>query len=219
LIKLDFGIKDYDEILLLQTRLVELKKDNTNIEDFFLIGEHLHVITMGRRPNQESNLKVSLKLLESKNIKLRHISRGGFATYHGPGQIVGYPIYNLVENKIGVRQFINKLEEIIISVLSEFNITSYRKPGLIGVWTDSGKIASIGVGVRKGISFHGFSLNVNTDLGYFNYIKPCGLENIKITSMKDVIGSFVLIDEVKKICFKKTLSVFNQKKIKYEVLT
>lgn len=206
---LDFGIKDYDEILCLQKRLVKLKSEGKEAENFLLIGEHFHVITLGKRPKQEANLKVDLKEVDSKNIKIRKVHRGGFATYHGPGQIVGYPIIDLRRNNLGIKTFIEKLEEVLISTLEHFNIHGIRKPGYIGIWVDENKIASIGVGIKRSITFHGFSLNVNTDLSYFDYIIPCGLNGVKMTSLEKEMEKKVSIKDVKHICIKQISKVFN----------
>jgi len=212
---LDFKIKDYDKILYLQRKLVELKIKNEN-KDFFLIGEHPHVITFGKRPGQEENLKVKLKNLYSENIKVRKISRGGFVTYHGPGQIVGYPIFDLRENNVGIRTFMNRLQEALIMTLKRFDIDGYTRPNLIGVWVNGGKIASIGLGVKKGISFHGFALNVNTDLKYFNYIVPCGISNIKMTSIEKIIGFKISLNRVKKECTEQILKNFKKKNNQFQ---
>lgn len=210
MIKLDFGVKDYDEILLLQKRCIRLIKKEESGQDFFLIGQHYPVITLGIRPNQEANLKIGFEKLHSEGIKVREIHRGGFATYHGPGQIVGYPIFNLRKNKLKIREFIDKLEEVMILTLSEFNISAERKKGFVGVWINGKKIASIGVGVKKGISYHGFALNVNTELKNFRYIVPCGLTDVKMTSMEEIKKHKVVLQRVKYECINYIKKVFGK---------
>lgn len=203
---IDFGIKDFDEILILQEAISEDIRRGLR-ENCCLIGEHYNVITLGRRPNQKSNLK--LQDCNLNNIKIRKISRGGFATYHGPGQIVAYPLINLTKYGLSIRSYISQLEQIIINILEEFNIKAVKKTGYIGIWVEDAKIASIGVGVKRGISLHGFAINICTDLDYFSYIVPCGIKNLKMTSIEKVLNREVSLKKVKKICKLKILEYYN----------
>ncbi len=207
MVKLDFGIRDYDEVLSLQKYFVDLNVKKPG-QDYFLIGEHYPVITLGIRPQQKRNLKATSAQFHSKNIKIREIRRGGFATYHGPGQIVGYPIFNLRRNNLKVKEFIYKIESALMLTLKKFDIAACRKKGLIGVWVKDKKIVSIGVGVNRGISYHGFALNVNTDLSKFDYIIPCGLANIKMVSMQKIKNSKISLSKVKKECINSIMDIF-----------
>jgi len=151
-----------------------------------LFLEHPHVITLGRRGNR-SHLLVSPEVLQEKGVSLFHVERGGDVTYHGPGQMVLYPILNMKEYGYGLARYVGQLEEVAIRVLHDFGIVGKRDPRNRGVWVGGDKIASTGVAVKRWVSFHGLALNYETDLSYFDLIDPCGLEGIKMTSMARVL--------------------------------
>ena len=179
----------------------ELRKQLTrevasgNITNTLLLLEHPHTFTLGRRGKREDVLVTDDKI-SALGASLHEVDRGGEATYHGPGQIIAYPIINLSEWG-GPIKYVRCLEKIIIDTLSDFNISSGQIEGLTGVWTDGHKIASIGVRISRGVASHGFSLNVNTDLSYFNHIVPCGMTNREITSMHNSIQKEIDMDLVR----------------------
>jgi lipoyl(octanoyl) transferase len=179
----DLGRARFAEALEKQHELVELRKSG-EISDRLLIVEHLHVVTMGRNGRHE-NLLAEPELLARSGIEFYETDRGGDVTYHGPGQIVGYPILDLREWKRDVHAYVRAIEQVIIDALAEFGIAAGREGGATGVWTSEGKIAAIGVHISRWVTSHGFALNVDTDLNYFRYIVPCGLTK-PVTSMRSL---------------------------------
>jgi len=176
------GSMDYQAALELQLDFLE-KRINGEINDTLIFLQHTPTITIGRSGNKD-NLLISEKILEQKKIKYYEVNRGGDITYHGPGQIVCYPIIDLKDHTKDVHKYLRTLEQIIIDVLLEFDIEARRIEGLTGVFVKHSKIASIGVGIKRWVTFHGLSLNINTDLSYFDFIVPCGLNNNPVTSIK-----------------------------------
>jgi lipoyl(octanoyl) transferase len=176
----ELGRIDYARALDLQQRLVADRKQGA-IADQLLLLEHPHVITMGRN-GQLANLLASGEILERAGISFFPTDRGGDVTYHGPGQLVGYPILDLREWKRDVGAYVRAIEQTIIDTLAEYGIAAGRIPKLTGVWVDGRKIAAIGVHISRWVTSHGFALNVSTDLAYFQYIVPCGLTK-PVTSM------------------------------------
>jgi lipoate-protein ligase B len=158
------------------------------LPDLLLILEHPHVITLGRRGNR-LHLIASSEVLEAVKIPVFHVERGGDVTYHGPGQMVVYPILDLKEYGYRLIRYIGQLEEVILRVLNDFRIQGRRDPLNRGVWVDGEKIASVGVAIKRWVSFHGFSLNYETNLKYFELINPCGLEGKKMTTMAKILGT------------------------------
>jgi lipoyl(octanoyl) transferase len=178
---LDLGRMGWAQAFELQQQLVARRK-TAEIPDQFLIVEHPHVVTVGRN-GHEDNLLASPEVLTRTGIELHRTDRGGDVTYHGPGQIVGYPILDLRDWKRDVGAYVRAIEQMIIDTLSEFGIEGHREPGMTGVWTATpAKIAAIGVHLSRWVTSHGFALNVTTDLQYFRYIVPCGLTK-PVTSM------------------------------------
>jgi lipoate-protein ligase B len=173
----------YAEALERQRELVELRKSGA-ICDRLLIVEHPHVVTMGRNGHAE-NLLAPPELLARSGIEFYETDRGGDVTYHGPGQIVGYPILDLREWKRDVHAYVRAIEQVIIDTLTGFGIAAGREAGATGVWTGAGKIAAIGVHISRWVTSHGFALNLDTDLNYFRYIVPCGLTR-PVTSMRSL---------------------------------
>jgi lipoate-protein ligase B len=156
------------------------------LPDLLLLLEHPHVITLGRRGNR-SHLLASAEALEGMKIPIFHVERGGDITYHGPGQMMAYPILHLKEYGYRLLRFVDQLEEVILRVLKDFTIEGRRDSLNRGVWVDGEKIASIGVAIKQWVSFHGFALNYETDLRYFDLMNPCGLEGKKMTSMAKIL--------------------------------
>jgi len=188
----DLGRTGYAEAFELQRDLVERRKRG-EIPDQLLIVEHPHVITMGRNGHAE-NMLAPPDLLERSGIAFHHTDRGGDVTYHGPGQIVGYPILDLREWKRDVVAYVRAIEQTIIDALGEFGIEAVRVRGATGVWVADAKIAAIGVHISRWVTSHGFALNVDTDLSYFRHIVPCGITK-PVTSMRR-LGSAASRDEV-----------------------
>jgi lipoyl(octanoyl) transferase len=176
----DLGRMDYGEAFELQRVLVDQRKRG-EITDQLLIVEHPHTITLGRNGHME-NLVAREDELARAGVAFHHTDRGGDITYHGPGQIVGYPILDLRDWKRDVVAYVRAIEQTIIDALSDFGLAAGREPGMTGVWIDGAKIAAIGVHVSRWVTSHGFALNVCTDLSYFQYIVPCGLVK-PVTSM------------------------------------
>ena len=177
---LNLGRLDYARALELQSRLVASRKLG-EISDHLLLLEHSHVITLGRNGHTE-NLLASGEVLRRAGIQFHPSDRGGDITYHGPGQLVGYPILDLREWKRDVGAYVRALEQVLIDTLADFGIAAGRVKGCTGVWVEQAKIAAIGVHISRWVTSHGFALNVNTDLSYFQYIVPCGLTK-PVTSM------------------------------------
>jgi lipoyl(octanoyl) transferase len=179
----DLGRMRYADALAIQQELVERRKLG-EISDQLLFVEHPHVITQGRNGHAE-NLLASEEALRSAGIEFYPTNRGGDITYHGPGQIVGYPILDLREWKRDVVAYVRAVEQAIMDALAEFDIAAGRIPGCTGVWVDGKKVAAIGVHISRWVTSHGFALNHSTDLRYFQYIVPCGLTR-PVTSMQEL---------------------------------
>jgi lipoate-protein ligase B len=197
---LNLGLIDYGKAWDLQHQLWS-RRVKGELPDLLLILEHPHVMTLGRRGGR-SHLKVSPEALEEMKIPTFHVERGGEITYHGPGQIVAYPILSLKEYGYRVVQYVDQLEEIIIRVLRDFDIRGERDSSNRGVWVSGDKIASLGVTIKRWVSFHGFALNYDTDLEYFDLIHPCGLVGKKMTTMTKILGRKISRDSlIERICF------------------
>lgn len=162
---------------------------------FLLLVEHMPVVTIGRF-GDENNVLLSGEEMKRRGVEVWRVERGGDVTFHGPGQLVGYPILNLRDFKLGVKSYIYLIEETLIGVIRKFGIRGERIKDHTGVWVGREKIAAIGVYVKNGITMHGFALNVNIDLNYFSFIIPCGISNMGITSMKKILGSEITVEEV-----------------------
>jgi lipoyl(octanoyl) transferase len=188
----DLGLTGYAAAFQLQSELVERRKRG-EIADQLLFVEHPHVITMGRNGHKE-NMLAPVELLERAGIDFQETNRGGDVTYHGPGQIVGYPIVDLREWKRDVVAYVRGIEQTIIDALAQFGIEAGRLAGATGVWVEGAKIAAIGVHISRWVTSHGFALNIDTDLSYFQYIVPCGLTK-PVTSMRK-LGSTAARPEV-----------------------
>lgn len=205
----DLGRTGYLEALAIQTQLAEERKRGEG-RDHLLFVEHPHVVTIGRN-GHEDNVLAPERLLREKGIELHETDRGGDVTYHGPGQIVGYPIVDLREWKRDVGAYVRGIEQVLIDTLEEFGIRADRIPKLTGVWVgepeSAAKIAAIGVHLSRWVSTHGWALNVTTDLSYFSYIVPCGLTK-PVTSMER-LGVRVDAAEVKAALARRFGQVFD----------
>lgn len=176
----------YPTALDFQHQLVELRLAD-EIPDTLVLLEHPPVITLGRNAGRTS-LLVSDAELARRGVELIRVERGGDITFHGPGQLVGYPIFKLKSGVVGVRRFIELVEQSLIHALARHGVTARARDKLIGVWVEDRKLASIGVAVRRGVTFHGFALNVSTDLDWFDLMNPCGLAGVRMTSIRAESG-------------------------------
>jgi lipoate-protein ligase B len=183
---IDLGLMEYEKVWNLQHQLWSRRVEG-ELPDLLLILEHPHVITLGRRGNR-IHLKVSPEILEAMKIPIFHVERGGNITYHGPGQMVAYPILDLKDYGYRLIQYVDQLEEVILRALRDFGIEGEKDASNRGIWAKGNKIASIGVTIKQWVSFHGFALNYETDLKYFDLINPCGLVGEKMTSMAKILG-------------------------------
>ena len=194
---IDLGLCDFKDALV-QQELFHKKISQNELEDTIIFVEHNHVYTLGKNANDGN-------ILENypKDVTIHNIDRGGDVTYHGPGQLVGYPIFNIKKQNISIGRYVHNLENILFETLEDFNINSQIMNNLIGVWVNKEKIASIGVRVINGVTKHGFALNVNTDLSYFNGIIPCGIDNCKVTSMEQKLNEKVDLKIIQKVIIEK----------------
>lgn len=195
----DLGLVGYAAAWELQKRVVAARKPGA-INDVLLLCEHPHVITLGRN-GKRANLLASEHVLRQKGVEYFETSRGGDITYHGPGQVVGYPILNLGAIKRDVVWYVRALEEAMIRATYQFGIDARREPGRTGIWVDrqpaAEKLAAIGVHISRWVTSHGFAYNVATDLRYFELIVPCGISERKATSLEKLLGRSVTLQEVK----------------------
>jgi lipoyl(octanoyl) transferase len=201
----DLGLMDYEAVWQLQKDIfnqsIEEKIQGKIPQQHVLVCEHPHVYTLGKSANQ-TNLLLTENELKDKEISVYDIERGGDITYHGPGQLVVYPIFDLEQLNIGVKQFVLNIEQCIINVLSNYGIACERIDDRIGIWLDKGKanerkIAAIGIKCSRHISMHGLALNVNTDLSLFNNIIPCGIVDKGVTSIKNELGREISMVDIK----------------------
>jgi len=224
----DIGVKDYKDTWDLQESIFRKLIDNKVNRDqsspgeensdngTLIFVEHPHVYTLGKS-GSENNLLIDYLQLQAKDAKFYKIDRGGDITYHGPGQIVGYPIFDLERLKIGLREYIYRIEEAIILTISNFGITGLRLEGATGVWLDSEikgkarKICAIGVKSSRFVTMHGFAFNVNTDLNFFNYINPCGFTDKGVTSLENELGGKQDFEEIKLLVKQNLQKTFDLK--------
>ena len=178
------------------------------LPDTLLLVEHPHVLTFGRRANAE-NVLVSESVLRQQGVTCAHIERGGDVAYHGPGQLVAYPIFAIGKNGLGVLDFVERLEEVMIRVLKDCGITGERNERNRGVWVENEKIGFVGIAVRKGISFHGLALNVMPDLSFFQIIHPCGLKGVKVTAMAAFLEREISMTQMKDLMVRHFQKIFD----------
>ncbi len=221
----DLGLIDYKEAWDYQEELFKSimnrkivnrndpLNENQKGKNYLLFCEHPHVFTLGRS-GKEENILVDRSKLKSGEISFYKTNRGGDITYHGPGQIVGYPILDLEEFRLSIRDYIHRLEEVIIRALNQFGISGERLVGATGIWIDANdpqkakKICAIGVRASRYITMHGFALNVKTDLNYFKMINPCGFTDKGVSSMETLLGKAPEMDDVKNELKAKFLDIF-----------
>jgi lipoyl(octanoyl) transferase len=205
------GMVSYSEALALQERALDELRSGRSPEKLFLL-EHPHVFTLGRAANA-ANILLNQQQLQARSIEVHHTGRGGDVTYHGPGQLVGYPIIDLKPDRCDVHRYVRDIEEVIIRAIADFGIIGTRVAGLTGVWIGEEKIAAIGVRIARWITSHGFALNVNTDLSYFRMIIPCGIADKGVTSISRILGRNVDMREVAQVITKHFGQVFQRKMI------
>jgi len=202
---MDWGLTEYNEAWTKQEELfnssIDKKKDGLETGNYLVFCEHPHVYTLGKS-GDEHNMLLDYIQLQARDAVFVRTNRGGDITYHGPGQVVGYPIFDLANFNLGLKQYIYQIEEAIIHTLALYNIPSSRLDGATGVWLDVGlptcrKICAIGVRSSRYVTMHGFALNVNTNLKYFSYINPCGFVDKGVTSMEKELGAPVDMEELK----------------------
>lgn len=248
---LQLGMLDYATGLRLQQKLVQLRKDGL-IGDVLLLLEHAPVITLGRNA-KAANVIASREQLAERGVEIFECDRGGDVTFHGPGQIVGYPIFDLrgftstdgKRKTLGAVEFVRRLEEVLIRTCADFRLSAKRIPGLTGVWTNSefrdthvgtatsaverteaserdkpteAKIAALGIHISRGVTSHGFALNVNTDLDYFDLIVPCGITSKPVTSMAKQLGRQLSLQEVAHSISRNFGTVFESQMLWLETL-
>ncbi len=224
----DLGLKfykqvwDYQENLLQQK--IKAKQSSIQQNDYLIFVEHNPVYTLGKN-GKEKNLLINEEALSKKGIEYFHINRGGDITFHGPEQLVGYPILDLDNYKTDLGWYLRSLEEVIILAIKEYGLNGERSKGETGVWLDATvkgrerKICAMGIRCSRWVTMHGFALNVNVDLNYFNFITPCGIVDKKVTSIEKEIGKKVSMDEIKQKLVRNFEIVFDAEIISAETFT
>ena len=202
----DLGTIDYKDAWDLQKNLLNSRRKN-EIDDILLLLEHPNTYTLGKTADR-NNLIAQSKFLDQKKISVYDIDRGGDITYHGPGQIVGYPIIDLAGWNKDTHKYLRAIEEVIIKTCGNFNISAERNEEYTGVWVGDNKIAAIGIKVSRWITMHGFAFNVNTDLSLFDGIIPCGIKEKEVTSLQKELDKTIDINEVKTFILKNFTEVF-----------
>jgi lipoyl(octanoyl) transferase len=207
------GLLPYDEGVELQKELVEARR-RREIGDTLLLLQHPHVITLGVRVRDDwSHVLAGREELAARGVEVRQSGRGGAVTYHGPGQLVGYPILDLTPDRCDLHRYVRDLEEAVIRALAVFGIAGQRIRGLTGVWAGDAKVAAIGVRISRWITSHGFAINVSTDLGYFDLIVPCGIADRGVTSIERLLGRPVEMAEVGRAAAESMGAVFGHTEI------
>lgn len=208
---IELGRRPYEEILTLQRRLCRERVLGLRHQDLLLLVEHDPVITLGRS-TKASSLPLSAEELAGRGLRVFEVERGGDVTLHAPGQLVGYPIFQLQNHRPDLHWYLRQLEEALINGLGALGISAERNPGLTGVWTGGRKIASIGIHVKQWVTFHGFALNVTTALDLFDLIVPCGIQGVRMTSVAGEIGDRSGLDaEARTAVIAAFGTVFNRK--------
>ena len=204
------GMMPYTDALEIQQTLVRQRRDN-EVPDVLLLVEHPHVVTLGVNARHRlSNLLVTPSQLSGIGVELHDVTRGGDVTYHGPGQLVGYPILDLRPDRCDVHRYVRDLETVIMRTVLTFGVRSNRIPGLTGVWVGDNKLAAIGVRFSRWVTSHGFALNVSTDLTYFDLIRPCGIDGKGVTSLSRITGSRISCESVENALIEEFGSVFDR---------
>ena len=202
------GVLPYVQSLDLQRALV-VDRQTGRVPDLLLLVQHAHVVTLGSRARHSLvNLRVSKRELHELGVELCEAPRGGDITYHGPGQLVGYPIFDLRPDRCDVHRYVRDLEEVLIRTVHAFGVKASRVAGFPGVWVGDTKLAAIGVRLSRWVTSHGFALNVDTDLKYFNLIRPCGIEGRGVSSLAEVTGRRVSMESVETVLVREFEQVF-----------
>jgi lipoyl(octanoyl) transferase len=204
---IDLGLVDYNKAYFFQKEIVSQVRKK-EIAGAIIFSEHFPVFTVGRSGNKD-NFILSADDIKARGINIIEADRGGDITFHGPGQIVGYPVFDLRGYYKDLHRYMRSLEDIIIRTLSCYGINSFKAEGRTGCWTKKGKIASIGIAATGWITYHGFALNVNMDLSYFDMINPCGFSDISMTSIKEMLGKEVDTNTVKSELIRDFEQVFS----------
>ncbi len=211
---IDAGVMAYGGALVLQKEILARKKRGAK-GDYLILVEHPNIFTIGRSGTEE-NILTGKDSLEKGHIEVLRVDRGGDITFHGPGQAVFYPIFDLRNHVKDVRRFIRNLEEVIARVVRGYGLRARRDDKYTGVWTDNGKIGFIGIGVSRWITYHGASLNANVDLKYFSMIRPCGISGVSVASLADILGARVDMNILKESVVKKFCEVFGFEQYHYK---
>ncbi len=201
------GVTPYAEILELQRRIAAARITGEIGQDVLLLLEHEPVVTLGRA-TKGKNLITSKEYLASRGVDLFEVERGGDVTFHGPGQLVGYPIIDLKRHKQDLHWYLRQLEQALINTLASFGVSAERNTGYTGVWTGGKKIASIGVHARDWVTWHGIALNISTDLSYFDFIVPCGIDGVVMTSIEKEMGEDIGVDRAATVFARELASLF-----------
>lgn len=208
------GVVSYGEALELQKHLVDERKSN-EIPDQLLLLEHPPVITLGvKTRNDRTHVVATPETLDEQGVEVFETGRGGDVTYHGPGQLVGYPILDLRPDRCDVHRYVRDLEEVLVRVAGGFGVEAARVPGLTGVWVGNEKLAAIGVRIARWVTSHGFALNVSPNLAHFNLIVPCGIADKGVTSLERLIGRPIAMDEVADLTAEAFAAVFDRSLMK-----
>lgn len=196
LLVLNLGERSYAEVLAFQRDAAARRISGDLDQDLLILVQHPPVVTLGRK-KADNKLPVTEDYLKSRGIELFEVERGGGVTFHGPGQLVGYPIFDLQRHKLDLHWYLRQVEEALIRTLAKYDIAAERNAGFTGVWTEGRKIASIGVHAKNWVTWHGFALNVTTDLSYFNVMTPCGIDGVVMTSVsREKPGAGVVVQAV-----------------------
>jgi lipoate-protein ligase B len=202
------GLRPYGEMLELQRSIARARISGEIDQDVLLLVEHPPVITLGRS-SKDAHLLANPDQLRNRGVDVFEVERGGDVTFHGPGQLVGYPIVDLKRHKQDLHWYLRQVEEILVRALHDFGIAGERVSKYTGVWTNGRKIASIGVHARDWVTWHGLALNVSTELSYFDLIVPCGIPDVAMTSIQREIGRDVTIEEVSRAVARSAAEVLN----------
>jgi len=205
---MEIPLGEYTQTLDIQHRLVQARIDRLIDHNIVIVTEHSPVYTLGRRGSRE-HLLVSNAVLAEEGIPVVPVDRGGDITFHGPGQLVVYPIVQLYRSGLRIPEYVSLLEDIMTGICGHCGITVERISGKPGVWVNGDKIGSIGIGVRRGISYHGFALNVNVSLQPFSRIHPCGLVDIRATAMNRILGKDIPMDDIRQSAVDHIRKVFH----------
>jgi lipoyl(octanoyl) transferase len=207
------GLVPYDDALALQRTLVD-ERQRGQVDDLLLLLEHPHVLTLGvRGDGGRSHILASSDQLAGRGVDIHETGRGGDITYHGPGQLVGYPIVDLKPDRCDVHRYVRDLEEVLIRAAGDYGITAHRVEGLTGAWVGRDKLAAIGVRLARWVTSHGFAFNVTTDLDYFSLIVPCGIADRGVTSLERLLGRKVARRDVEDRIVAHFCDVFDRTRV------